>query len=283
MPGILKSRILFPLCITAAVFVLLALPKDNAGKIQVLTAYVLFLLFYTAYIFSGVQKNLAIYIFPCVIVYAEMTTSIATPFFYVFRTLLPGSASPDPTFLDATATAFFGSGLMEELMKALPALIGLYLARRSAASDVPASHLDLFRCSTPIEGLLIGLAAGAGFVYVETLYQMVPHTGLYVANPDDYYGSLVPLFDRIRQGVVGNMARAGISGFFIGLSARHPRSMVVLLAIAWLLPAVLHTLWNLSVYPDLAAAGPWIRSGLSLLVFVACFIGAKRLDARAIS
>jgi RsiW-degrading membrane proteinase PrsW (M82 family) len=281
-PGILTSRILFPLIVTAAALVLLTLLKDTAGRTQLVAAYVLFLLFYAAYIYSGIKKTPALYILPALFLYAEMTTPIATPFFYVFRTLLPGSPSQDPTFLNAITPAFFGSGLMEELMKAVPALLGLYVARRSTASEAPANrYLDWLRCSTPLEGILIGLAAGAGFVYVEALYQIVPETGHYAANPDNYYTGLVPLLERVRQGVLGNMTRAGISGFFIGLSARYPRSMIALLAVAWLLPALLHTLWNLSPYLDLGAAGSWIKNGVSFLVFAACLVGAKRMDARA--
>jgi RsiW-degrading membrane proteinase PrsW (M82 family) len=280
--GILPSRILFPLIVTAVTFVLLTLLKDNAGWTHVVTAYVLFLLFYAAHTYSGIKKTPAIYILPALFVYAEMTTSIATPFFYVFRTLLPGSPSQDPTFLNAIAPAFFGSGLMEELMKAVPALLGLYLARRSTASDAPANrYFDWLRCSTPIEGVLIGLAAGAGFVYVEALYQIVPGTGHFVANPDNYYAGLVPLLERVRQGVLGNLTRAGISGFFIGLSARYPRSMLALLAVAWFLPALLHTLWNLSPYLDLGAAGSWLKNGVSFSIFAACLVWAKRMDARA--
>jgi RsiW-degrading membrane proteinase PrsW (M82 family) len=277
----LESRIIIPFCITAITIVMVVLLKNHIDRLKVLAVYLLFLVFYAAYISSRVKKSLIPYIFPCVFVYIELTTPIATTFFYIFRTILPGSPAQDPTFFNALVEAFFGSGLMEELMKALPALIGLCLALRSTTSSAPASrYLDLVRCSTPIEGILVGLAAGAGFAYVETFYQVAPDRALYVSTPDSFgagFDGLVLLFQKLRQGVIGHMAWAGISGFFIGLSARYPRSMLILLLTGWLSSAALHTLWNLSPY--LGDVGRWIKNGLSLLVFVVCFFRAKRLDA----
>lgn len=276
------SKILLPLGFTAIVLVLLVVLKDDADKSRALTAYLLFWLLYAAYICSGIKTHLIAYIFPALFVYAEFTTPFARPFFYLFRTLLPGSPSPNPSLLDTVFSTFVGSGLMEEFMKALPVLVGLYLARRPATSGKSADgYLNSLRCSTPMEGMMIGFAAGAGFVFVDTLYHVVPDSGLYVANPA-YFGSGLDGFfllgQRVLQGLTSHMLWTSISGFFIGLSARHPRYLLISLATAWVLPAGLHTLWNVSPY--LGGGARWIKVGLPLLLFVACFIGARRLDAR---
>jgi RsiW-degrading membrane proteinase PrsW (M82 family) len=277
-----RSTIFFPLGFTALVLVLLVVLKNDADKSGVLTAYLLFWFLFAAYICSGIKTNLIAYIFPGLFVYAEFTTPLATPFFYLFRTVLPGSPPPNPGLFDTVSSTFIGSGLMEELMKALPVLIGLYLAKRPTTFGKSADgYLNSLRCSTPMEGMMVGFAAGAGFVFVDTLYHVVPDSGLYVENPDNFGNGLdgfVLLCQRVLQGLISHVFWTSISGFFIGLCARHPRYLPILLATAWVLPAGLHTLWNLSPY--LGGGTRWIKVGLPLLLFVACFIRARQLDAR---
>src|SRR5674476_865169 len=77
--NILKSGILIPLGVTAAVCMLLFsmqnLHNNFSQYASVLTAYLLFCIFYAAYIYSGIQKPIFIYIIPMGIVYLELNTS----------------------------------------------------------------------------------------------------------------------------------------------------------------------------------------------------------------
>ena len=201
-----------------------------------------------------------------------------------FAPFFPAASPAHPAFLNTFVSMFFGAGLMEELMKAVPALIGLSIALRmpSNAANAPTSrYLDWLRVSTPLEGIMLGLAAGAGFIFVETLFQYVPNTVAAVTKTSGagsgFANGFALLFPRVLQGVIGHMAWAGISGYFIGLVARYPGSMIKLLAIGWLVPATLHALWNSSSY--LGGIGQWISGAITLFVFVGCFLKAKQLEA----
>ena len=282
--NILKSGILIPLGVTAAVCVLLFSLTNFYQIMYVFSAYLLFCIFYAAYVYSGIQKPVLIYIIPVVILYFELTPSILGPFIYVFRTILPGSTPEHPAFLNTFVSMFFGAGLMEELMKAVPALIGLSIALRApsnAANPQTSRYLDWLRVSTPLEGLMIGLAAGAGFIYVETLFQYVPNMVNTVAKTSGagagFANGFALLLPRVLQGVIGHMAWAGISGYFIGLVARYPGSMIKLLAFGWLVPALLHALWNSSSY--LGSIGMWVSGAITLFIFVGCLLKAKQLEA----
>jgi RsiW-degrading membrane proteinase PrsW (M82 family) len=273
-----RRHLILPLGCTAVLFILLVVLRDGGTKGHLLASYGLFWVFYIVYVISGTKTNPVVYFVPALIVVAEFITPFATPFFYLFRTILPGSASSNPTLVQT----FVGSGLMEELMKSLPALIGLYLAKRLTTSNSPASgYLSSFRCSTPIEGMLIGLAAGAGFVYVDVCYHVVPSSGIYEPNAE--YPEISPvgfilLSQRVLSGVVSHIFWTSISGFFIGLCARHSRNLVPLLLAAWLVPAALHTFWNLS--PHLGNEGRWLKVVLSSATFLVCFAIARKPGPR---
>jgi RsiW-degrading membrane proteinase PrsW (M82 family) len=282
--NILKSGILIPLGVTAAVCILLFSLSNFYQIMYVFSAYLLFCIFYAAYVYSGIQKPVLIYIIPVAIVYFELTPSILGPLIYVFRTILPGATPEHPAFLNTFVSMFFGAGLMEELMKAVPALIGLSIALRTPVNttNAPTSrYLDWMRVSAPLEGLMIGLAAGAGFIFVETLFQYVPNMVDTVAKTSGtgsgFANGFALLLPRVLQGVIGHMAWAGISGYFIGLVARYPRSVIKLLAIGWLVPASLHALWNSSSY--LGGIGMWVSGAITLFIFVGCLLKAKQLEA----
>lgn len=282
--NILKSGILIPLGVTAAVCIVLFSLSNFFQIMYVFAGYLLFCIFYAAYVYSGIRKSVFIYLIPFAIVYIELTTSLLSTFIFVFRTILPGGEPKSPGFLTTFVSMFFGAGLMEELMKAMPALIGLSIALRmpNDTANAPSTrYLDWLRVSTPLEGLMLGLAAGAGFIFVETLYQYVPNTVEQVAKSSGagagFANGFALLMPRVLHGVIGHMAWAGISGYFIGLASRYPGSLIKLLAIGWLLPSMLHALWNSSSH--LGGMGTWVAGAITLFVFVGCFLKAKQLEA----
>jgi RsiW-degrading membrane proteinase PrsW (M82 family) len=282
-PAAMKSRdtaILYPLGFTAIAVVLLFVVKADGERARVFTACLLSWFVYVSYVCSGLRTSIAAYIFPGMFVFVVFTTPLASLFFYFFRTVLPGSSAANPGLYDAAFAAFFGSGLMEELMKSLPALFGFCLATLPAKSDNRLMRcLGALRCSTPMEGMMIGIAAGAGFVFLDVLYHVVPTSGIYVANSEylaSGVGDLLQLSQRILSGVISHVFWTGISGFFIGLSARRPRLLLVYLATAWLLPAVLHVFWNIAPY--LGYGARWIKIVIAALIFVGCFVQARQPD-----
>jgi RsiW-degrading membrane proteinase PrsW (M82 family) len=68
---------------------------------------------------------------------------------------------------------FFHAGLPEELLKALPVAVGVYLGMKLTQ---PRSPLWALRVTEPLDGILIGAAAGLGFAFAETIFQYVPRT-----------------------------------------------------------------------------------------------------------
>jgi RsiW-degrading membrane proteinase PrsW (M82 family) len=64
---------------------------------------------------------------------------------------------------------FFGAGLMEELLKALPVL-GLYFLGRLLYSP----WRERIGVWEPLDGILLGTASAVGFTLLETLGQYVP-------------------------------------------------------------------------------------------------------------
>lgn len=284
--NILKSGILIPAVVTSITCVLLFGLSNFYLIMNVAAGYLLFCIFYAAYVYSGIKKNILVYIFPCIVLYLELTTPIINGFIFFFRSILPGDTPSNAGFFTSFVTMFFGAGMMEELMKAIPALIGLVIALHFTQQSTPTaslstSYADWFKVSTPLEGMLMGLAAGAAFTYVETLHQYVPSLVVAVAKKDGagagFANGFALLLPRVLQSVVGHMGWAAISGYFIGLAARYPGSMVKLLAIGWIVPSVLHGFWNSAA--NIGAIGIWISAGLSLILFVGCFLKAKQMEA----
>ena len=282
-----KARILFPLLAVGgtcvALFVLkmgLQSKEDVIAYMNVLCAFMLFAMFAAVYFYAGERKNMLWYLVPAVIVMLELLiTPILRTFIYVFRGILPGDMKGE-TFLPNFIGMFFGAGLMEELMKAVPTLLALLLAyhlrRTNSPGNVVTRNLAL---QGPLDGVLMGAAAGAGFIAIETMLQYVPNamnSGSNVAL-SALHGVLLML-PRVLNGLIGHMAYAGIFGYFIGLAVTHRRSLLTLLAVGWLLAAVLHAFWNSVAYLLGVSFGFYVSAGLTLFFFLACLLKAKQLE-----
>lgn len=283
--SIRKSEILIPLGVTAAVSIVLFSISAFREMMLVVGAYTLFCLFYAVYAYSRIRKSFFIYLVPALVTFIVLTTPIFGYIAIVFRDILPGAVDLHSTDLTRNLiTFFFGAGLLEEFVKALPGLAGLYIGlhmTKGAVNTNPSSIAKWFGVATPLEGLMIGVASGAGFIFAETLFEYVPNIigavakhhgiGAGVANG---FALLIP---RLLQGSIGHMAWAGISGYFIGLAARYPRSMIKLLMIGWLTAAVLHTMWD-ALPPTFGAPAEWMDGVVTLFIFVGCLLKAKQLE-----
>lgn len=166
-------------------------------------------------------------------------------FIIVFREILPGSL-PTPesvSFPILLIRMFFGAGLMEELLKALPVLVAYLLGYR-----LRSPWRERIGVAEPLDGILLGTASAVGFTLSETLGQYVPETIQSVTfQAGDSIGQLVGLqllIPRILGSVAGHMAYTGYFGYFIGLSVLKPNQRWQILSVGYLSAAGLHALWN---------------------------------------
>lgn len=284
-----KSRALIPLAATALVCVLLfglqnsiSTKQDVLNYLNVLAIFIVFVIFLGLYVYAGERKNMLWYLVPALITGVQLSFLLA-PYFFVFRKVLPGNT--DATgFAGAFWGMLFGAGLMEELLKAVPALLALVVALVLRSKNSTGGFLGRgLALEGPVDGLLIGAAAGAAFILFETLLQYVPGEMARVAKEQNGNVALgvlqgvLLLFPRVLNGVIGHMAWAGISGYFIGLAVSHRRALPKLLLIGWLVPALLHAFWNSSWWL-LGSWGTYVSGALSLFVFLSCLLKAKQLE-----
>jgi RsiW-degrading membrane proteinase PrsW (M82 family) len=197
-------------------------------------------------------------------------------FIFVFRGLLPGQiplTADSVSFPMLLMRMFFGAGLMEELLKALPVLCTYIIGRR-----LQSPWRERIGIAEPLDGILLGTASAMSFTLVETLRQYVPEITRNVANQGGV-GELVGfqlLIPRILGSIAGHMAYSGYFGYFIGLSALKSRKRWRILGTGYLSAAVLHALWN---------ATGLLSSLLLIVVGVVsyAFLTAAILKARVLS
>lgn len=205
---------------------------------------------------------------------------IVSPVWFIvavfFRDVLPGGIDPqNKQFLELFVMYFFGAGLAEELLKALPVL-GMEWLSRGFQPRIRKKML----VREPLDGILLGASSGLGFTIVETMMQYVPEFVRSVSGDlGEATGELVGLqllIPRIVGSVFGHMAYSGCLGYYIGLSALKPRKRWEILLAGYLLSSGVHALWNASI-----ALGIWALAGAGILGY--CLLMATILKARQLS
>ncbi|NEP13941.1 MAG: PrsW family intramembrane metalloprotease [Symploca sp. SIO2C1] len=207
-----------------------------------------------------------------------LISPLLSVFITVFREILPGNLPAQGeqiSFGSLLIQMFFGAGLMEELLKALPVLAALLLGR---LLHFPwRQRVGIWE---PLDGILLGAASAVGFTLVETLGQYVPeiinNITLQASEGQGQLLGLQLLIPRVLGSVAGHMAYSGYLGYFIGLSVLKPRQGWLILFIGYISASALHALWNTTGY----------ISGLLLAivgVLSYAFLAAAILKARALS
>ncbi|MEB3163643.1 MAG: PrsW family glutamic-type intramembrane protease [Prochlorothrix sp.] len=207
-----------------------------------------------------------------------LQSPLASVGLWLFREILPGSL-PDlgqglgP--LEQFGRLFIGTGLLEEGLKAIPVLLCWAIGRQ-----LPSPWRDRVGLREPLDGILLGAAAGVGFTLVETLGQYVPQVTAQISEVNGLeagqLAGLQLLIPRLLGSISGHMAYSGYLGYFLGLSILQPRQRWPILLVGYLSAAFLHTLWN---WAGLASAVLLTIAGLlSYFVLMGAILKARALS-----
>ncbi|MDJ1183369.1 PrsW family glutamic-type intramembrane protease [Roseofilum casamattae] len=201
----------------------------------------------------------------------------------IFYGGLAGWATGDQ-FFPTLVRQTLGTGLLEELIKAIPIFLILLWGKVRFFSP-----RQTWGVREPLDGILIGSASAVGFTLIETLGLYVPSqiesiTAISSLDTGQLAG-LQLLIPRLLGSVSGHLAYSGYFGYFIGLGILKPKQRWPILAVGYGSASLLHGLWN--------TTGTVVASQVSLfagLISLACigvlsyaFLAAAILKARALS
>ncbi|MBF2026180.1 MAG: PrsW family intramembrane metalloprotease [Oscillatoriales cyanobacterium C42_A2020_001] len=274
-----QKAYLLPAGITILFVVLLFLAIGNPFVFNVLLAsYLAGAAYYFVYQLCGKFKPWWMIVSMAVCTALLLVSPLLDLFIFVFHRLLPGdlvNTTSQTNFLVLLVKMFFGAGLMEELLKAVPVIVATWIGTR--LKPTLRQKVGVWE---PLDGILLGAACAVGFSLMETLGVYVPATyksALALAGQDAaQLASLQLLIPRVLGLVAGHMAYSGYLGYFIGLSSLRRRQRKLILGVGLLTSSVLHTLWN--------AAGMVNPVFLALIGSISyAFLGAAILKARALS
>lgn len=277
-----RKAYLIPGSLTAIVVVLLFALQNPEHFNFVLGVYIAGIGYYYVYQLCGKHKPWWLLLGSAVMtaILAVPLVTLFAPFFYG---ILAGWARGEnlfATFIEQT----LGTGLLEELVKALPVLVVYGWGRLLHPSK--QENIGVWE---PLDGILLGTASAIGFTLVETLGLYVPNTiqntavraGTAVAN----LAGLQLLIPRVLGSVCGHMAYSGYLGYFIGLSVLKPRKRWQILGVGYLTSAGLHGMWNTTGSYLANKISPSV--GLVALALIGvlsyAFLAAAILKARALS
>jgi len=273
---------LIPGIITVTVAVVLFMAVGNTALFNgVLAAYLAIAAYYMVYQLCGKRKPLWLPVATALLMAAMLHSSLLDGFVHVFRVWLPGNANPDTAAqepLRFLVQMFIGTGIMEEVLKALPILaFGLvgWLLHPGPSSPPATSLAARIGVWEPLDGILLGTAAAVGFTLYESLGYYVPSL-IQTGSDLEQLSGMQVLIARLLGSISGHLAYSGYLGYFIGLSVLKRSHRLRILAIGLGTAALLHTLWNVSGLLSPVALA--IVGSLSY----AC-LGAAILQARSLS
>ncbi len=254
--------------------------------------FVVFTIGLLIYFYARPGRPLLPYFWGFLIVFLLMIPSVfGIPFvldlFILLFRALPGT---DPFLLTQTSGVpatffahFVGAGLMEEAFKAIPILIGFAIALRLRRRPGPPSTMANFLAIRgPLDGVLLGVFAGAAFILVETAGQYLPGTAMRVAQETrsleaGLAQALLLYFPRVIGGAVGHIAYSAIFGYFIGLALLRRKQMVPLILGGWLLSSWLHALWNTAGTIDPSGYFFFVAAAIKALFLIGVVLKARQL------
>jgi RsiW-degrading membrane proteinase PrsW (M82 family) len=274
-----KKAYLYPGAATVIFVVLMFAAVGNSVAFNLLLAtYLAFGAFYFIYQLCGKHKPWWILFASALVTTIILISPILTLFLIVFRQILPGDLPGNGEqvgFFSFLIKMFFGAGLMEESLKAMPVLGALFLGK--ILSSPWRERIGVWE---PLDGILLGTASAVGFTLLETLGQYVPNiiqnVTLQVGADAGQLVGLQLLIPRILGSVAGHLAYSGYFGYFIGLSALKPKKSWQILAVGYFTSASLHALWNTS-----GTLSVFLLAVVGVISYM--FLAAAILKARALS
>jgi hypothetical protein len=231
------------------------------------------------------DKPITYYIFPTLFVFLFMKSPLWQLIYIPFDILGLGNLmETSPDWLPRLWSAFAGPGLREELVKGMPTLFCAAMTVWAVKFKwVPPRIYKLIHVRTPLDGILMGFAAGCAFLFAETGGQYV-HDALITSlkgskgNLNGAFGdAMMLLLPRAMNGWVGHMAWAGTFGYFIGLAIIRPRHAWKLVGIGWVIAAALHGLWDSD--PPGGTLALVVVGAAGGLLAIACLVKARQLEA----
>jgi RsiW-degrading membrane proteinase PrsW (M82 family) len=265
-----KKGFIIPGLLTVGVVVGLFMTQGATQHFNLLLAtYLVGISYYFIYQLCGKYKPFWLCMSCAGITFLLLKTPVFSLFAYVFRQVLPGNIQhgENPGFITQFIGMFFGAGMCEELFKALPVFIALWIG-----TSLKSPWRERIGVWEPLDGILLATASAAGFILLETMGQYVPNQVAQVGE----LGALHLLIPRIMNAVCGHMAYSGYFGYFIGLSVLNPAKRWQILAIGYLTASTLHGLWN-----SIGAFGLWANAIAGILAYL--FLTAAIIKARQLS
>lgn len=273
-----RKAYLLPGILTVVFVVLMFATVGQERANQIIVAiYIAFAAYYFIYRLCGKDKpwwELIICVFITMLI---LRSPILPAFIHIFRERLPGNLPSEQesiTFTELLVRMFFGAGLMEELLKALPVFAAYLIGRR-----LPSPWREKIGVWEPLDGILLGTASALGFTLVETLGQYVPQIASSIGLDTEagQLAALQLLIARILGSVAGHMAYSGYFGYFIGLAVLKPSKSWQILLVGYFTASGLHALWNTTG----ALFGWFLLVVVGVLSYA--FLMAAILKARALS
>lgn len=273
-----RKAYLVPGGITVAFVVLLFLAVGQPIAFNLLLAgYLAGAAYYFIYQLCGKHKPWWLLASMAVMTILLLLSPVLELLIFVFRSLLPGAIPTEGenvSFPVLLVRMFFGAGLMEELLKALPILVAYLLGK--CFKSPWREQLGIWE---PLDGILLGAASAVGFTLLETLGQYVPeiyNSTVSAGESAAQLASLQLLIPRVLGSVAGHLAYSGYLGYFIGLSVLRPRKRWLTLGVGYLTASGLHALWNAT-----GVINPAILAFVGMLSYA--FLAAAILKARELS
>jgi len=246
---------------------------------SILGVYIAFIINYYINQMCGRARSGLLQALVSVTVFWLLTTRFWDYWYDLFYLVIPGqNLEKSSNALAVIAGDIFGTGLAEEGFKAVP-LLGLALmsvafaslsrGTRGRLSTFLSGVTTHFGLREPLDGIVLGAAAGSGFFIYETLVQYVPQAIDDANHPaNQAFDGLVQLLARGLPELTAHSAYTGLFGYFIGLSVLRPGMAVLLIPLGWLSAAVLHGAWDAaSDLTDLDVIGVSVRVVIGLLSY----------------